>query len=317
MENSASGLVMLEAGVPVVVTGEEHQQAWLARYPTVPAERRVAVSLAWCVIGAGKHRGQYAIEVRLDGQRVGELTYLMSRRYADVVGQVIDGGGTPGCEAAIRRGDRGLEVVLYLPRNPFNPSNVVAPPPQNASAPPEKAKSRRKVVNAVGAVVALFVVIGLLSDPKSTEVPSGALTTSAASATEAMTTAAPTTTTTSTTTATTTTTTTTTPTTTTTTSTTTTAAPAPNPQPQPNPQPNPQPQPQPNPATQAPQPPPAPVPAPNDGCHPSYVPCVPIVSDVDCEGGRGDGPEYVLGPITVIGPDDYRLDGNNDGVGCE
>lgn len=54
-------------------------------------------------------------------------------------------------------------------------------------------------------------------------------------------------------------------------------------------------------------------------CHPSYVgACVPNgVSDVDCAGGSGDGPEYVSGPFQVIGSDPYRLDSDNDGIGCE
>jgi hypothetical protein len=51
-------------------------------------------------------------------------------------------------------------------------------------------------------------------------------------------------------------------------------------------------------------------------CHPSYTPCVPIASDVDCIGGSGDGPEYV-GRVTVIGPDVYRLDNDGDGIGCD
>jgi hypothetical protein len=45
--------------------------------------------------------------------------------------------------------------------------------------------------------------------------------------------------------------------------------------------------------------------------------CVPIASDVDCEGGSGNGPEYVSGPVTVVGDDIYGLDNNSDGVGCE
>lgn len=45
--------------------------------------------------------------------------------------------------------------------------------------------------------------------------------------------------------------------------------------------------------------------------------CVPIASDVDCEGGSGNGPEYVSGPVTVVGDDIYELDNNNDGIGCE
>ncbi|MGC4937144.1 G5 domain-containing protein [Kribbella sp. DT2] len=53
------------------------------------------------------------------------------------------------------------------------------------------------------------------------------------------------------------------------------------------------------------------------GCDPNYSGCVPIASDVDCAGGSGNGPEYVEGPVDVIGSDIYGLDANNDGVGCE
>lgn len=53
-------------------------------------------------------------------------------------------------------------------------------------------------------------------------------------------------------------------------------------------------------------------------CHPSYEgACVPIASDVDCAGGSGNGPEYVQGPIYVVGPDEYDLDRDGDGVACE
>ena len=45
--------------------------------------------------------------------------------------------------------------------------------------------------------------------------------------------------------------------------------------------------------------------------------CVPIASDVDCEGGSGDGPAYVAGPVRVVGVDVYQLDADNDGWGCE
>ena len=57
--------------------------------------------------------------------------------------------------------------------------------------------------------------------------------------------------------------------------------------------------------------------APESSCHPSYTgACVPIVSDVDCAGGSGNGPEYV-GRVNVVGPDVYDLDRDGDGVGCE
>jgi hypothetical protein len=53
------------------------------------------------------------------------------------------------------------------------------------------------------------------------------------------------------------------------------------------------------------------------GCDPNYSGCVPIASDVDCAGGSGNGPEYVDGPVTVIGSDIYGLDADDDGIGCE
>jgi hypothetical protein len=52
-------------------------------------------------------------------------------------------------------------------------------------------------------------------------------------------------------------------------------------------------------------------------CHPSYDPCLdPNASDYDCDGGSGDGPAYT-GFVTVKGPDDYGLDSDGDGTGCE
>lgn len=52
-------------------------------------------------------------------------------------------------------------------------------------------------------------------------------------------------------------------------------------------------------------------------CHPSYDPCLdPSASDYDCEGGSGDGPMYT-GSVTVKGGDDYGLDNDGDGTGCD
>ena len=62
--------------------------------------------------------------------------------------------------------------------------------------------------------------------------------------------------------------------------------------------------------------PPTTAPPTTSGCHPSYTPCVPFASDVDCAGGSGNGPEYT-GRVSVIGPDEYDLDRDGDGVGCE
>jgi len=55
----------------------------------------------------------------------------------------------------------------------------------------------------------------------------------------------------------------------------------------------------------------------SSGCDPNYSGCVPIASDVDCSGGTGNGPEYVDGPVKVIGDDIYGLDRDGDGTGCD
>jgi hypothetical protein len=52
-------------------------------------------------------------------------------------------------------------------------------------------------------------------------------------------------------------------------------------------------------------------------CDPNYKGgCVPIARDVDCA-GSGDGPEYVEGPVRIIGKDIYGLDPDEDSVGCD
>jgi len=58
------------------------------------------------------------------------------------------------------------------------------------------------------------------------------------------------------------------------------------------------------------------VPEATSDCDPNYSGCVPIASDVDCEGGSGDGPAYT-GIVTVTGSDIYDLDSDSDGTACE
>ncbi len=58
---------------------------------------------------------------------------------------------------------------------------------------------------------------------------------------------------------------------------------------------------------------PAPAPPSSGSCHPSYSPCLPIVGDLDCADIRAMG----VAPVRVLGSDPYRLDGDNDGFGCE
>ncbi len=64
--------------------------------------------------------------------------------------------------------------------------------------------------------------------------------------------------------------------------------------------------------TPAPVPVATPVSAPSS-CHASYSPCLPIVGDLDCADIRAMG----VAPVRVLGSDPYRLDGDDDGLGCE
>jgi hypothetical protein len=52
-------------------------------------------------------------------------------------------------------------------------------------------------------------------------------------------------------------------------------------------------------------------------CNPNYSGCLdPSASDYDCEGGSGDGPLYT-GTVEVLGYDEYGLDEDGDGIGCD
>jgi hypothetical protein len=297
IENSSAGLMMLGAEAAVTVTREEHHQDVLARYPVAAGrQRHVAVELAWCTIGSGKYRGQPAIEVRLDGHRVGELTHLMSQRYAQLVSRVVDHGRRPGCEAVVQLGARGLEVVLQLPRHAEGVVPLPVPVPAPTAAPmgqrhPMSARQRvpKPAWIAAAAVVGLLfigAVANTKNDSPSTSTAAHVGTTTSAprpTTTTATTTVPPKSTTTP-------------PTTTTTTTTTKKTTEQ---------------------AVQAPPPAPPVPPAPKSDCDPNYSGCVPIASDVDCAGGSGNGPAYVRGPIYVIGTDIYGLDHDKDGVACE
>jgi hypothetical protein len=95
------------------------------------------------------------------------------------------------------------------------------------------------------------------------------------------------------------------------------APPPPTPIAQPEPRPSPTPERQPE-REPEPEPEPKPKPTPRRDCNPNYSGgCVPNAKDVDCEGGPGDGPKYVRGPLRATGDDVYGLDGDNDGVACE
>lgn len=117
LENLMSDIALLEPDHQVTVTREENHQETLARYcSATDACTRVATELVPSTVTRGKHEGSYAIEVRLGGQRVGELTAAMSDRYKHLVPPHADNGSNPMCEALITFGDRGYQIDLRLPK---------------------------------------------------------------------------------------------------------------------------------------------------------------------------------------------------------
>jgi len=95
----------LAGGHAVTVTREEHHHEVLRRHAVGPT----TAELGFCTIGSGRYRGRRAIEVRLAGARVGELTFRMSERYAGLV------RSDTTCAATVDDGHRGRQVTLWLP----------------------------------------------------------------------------------------------------------------------------------------------------------------------------------------------------------
>jgi hypothetical protein len=143
-ENSTAGLTMLDAERSVVLAGAEQQDVLLEGH-----SHRVALELV--PIGP-------RLEARLDGQRVGELTALMSQRYGPTVDSMLRRGERPGCVARVVRGKRGVEVELRLPA-----VNAAGGPPTEqlpvVVAARRRRRSRTPLWVGVG-VVGLLVVIG-------------------------------------------------------------------------------------------------------------------------------------------------------------
>jgi hypothetical protein len=143
-ENSTAGLTMLDAERAVVVTGDAHLQHVLRDHP-----KPVTIEL----VPVGPR-----LEARLDGERVGELSALMSLRYAPTVDGVLRRGERPGCVGRIIRGKHGVDVELRLPA-----VNAAGGPPTEQLpvivATRRRGRSRTPLWVGVG-IVALLVVIG-------------------------------------------------------------------------------------------------------------------------------------------------------------
>lgn len=115
-----NGTALLRNDWSCTVTKEEDHQDTLRRYAPTGAQefREVIASLAFCEIKSGKYKGHDAIEVRLGAERVGQLTYAMTRRYGGIVSGVLDRGLVPTCDAITMNTDKGVQIELCMPQGP-------------------------------------------------------------------------------------------------------------------------------------------------------------------------------------------------------
>lgn len=112
--------VLLRNDWSCTVTKEEDHQNVLRKYAPVGKQeyRGVIASLGFCVIENGKYQGRKAIEVRVGGRRVGQLTYAMTGRYSDIVETLLKRDLIVTCEAFTVNSARGVEIELRMPRDP-------------------------------------------------------------------------------------------------------------------------------------------------------------------------------------------------------
>jgi hypothetical protein len=107
----------LPAEHQVSVTGEEAHQHVLHRVVNGRTPVHVIAELRDCRIAEGSHVGEHTLEVLLEGERIGQLTYAMGLRYSDVAQEWRARTGRALCEAVItNEGTRGLQAKLLLPK---------------------------------------------------------------------------------------------------------------------------------------------------------------------------------------------------------
>lgn len=114
-QNRADDLEVLDADWHVTVVGEERHQEVLERVAAGRRSTPMFVSLERCTIERGKYKGEEGVEIRVDGESVGELTKAMVDRYVALL-RTVPSGLTPGCEAMVNLTEKGYQVELHMPR---------------------------------------------------------------------------------------------------------------------------------------------------------------------------------------------------------
>lgn len=101
---------VLPAVTSAAISGETRHQETLAHYrPKSGGTSKVWATLHPSHVQSGKYSGSPTLEVRFDGDRVGELTAAQAGRFRNV--QTLTG---VACEAEVYVGSRNIEVRVFL-----------------------------------------------------------------------------------------------------------------------------------------------------------------------------------------------------------
>ena len=107
----ADGFALLPLGSRVQVTKESDHADYLADFVPIEGEGQLLVSLH--TFEAGRDRRWTCVEVRLEGERIGELTKTTSEKFAPTVEHFEECGLDLYCRAIITGSSVAAEVVLY------------------------------------------------------------------------------------------------------------------------------------------------------------------------------------------------------------
>lgn len=107
----ADGFVILPTGTKVQVTKESDHADYLTDFVPPSGKGQILVSLHR--FETGKTKTWEAIEVRLDGERIGELSKVSSEKFIPTVRHFDDVGLTTMARATIEGSSIAAEVTLY------------------------------------------------------------------------------------------------------------------------------------------------------------------------------------------------------------
>ena len=109
-EPPADGFALLPVGGKVQVTKESDHSDYLTDFVPPEGEGQILVSLH--CFEAGKTKKWTGVEVRLDGERIGELTKVSSEKFAPAIEHFNNRGLDLYCRAIIQGSSVAAEVVL-------------------------------------------------------------------------------------------------------------------------------------------------------------------------------------------------------------